>query len=98
MKKKTKKITPTFTKKDLLVWGITATISFFLLAALAYWKISPSTFREFDTTCQNFNYEDCMRWFYNTRPYFQKVTIASLILASLSLLTTLVFYFRKKKI
>lgn len=97
MKKKNKEITSAPTKKDFLVWGITATISFLVLAALAYWKISPSTFREFDTTCQHFNYEDCMRWFYNTRPYFQKVTIGSLILAFLSLIATLGFYFRKNK-
>jgi len=82
--------------KDYLVWGITSFVSFLILAALAYWKISPPTYREFENTCQNFNYQDCMRWFYNTRPYFQKVTIGSLILAFLSLITTLIFYFRKK--
>lgn len=82
--------------KDYLVWGITSFVSFLILAVLAYWKISPATYREFDTTCQNFNYQDCMRWFYNTRPYFQKVTIGSLILAFLSLIATLIFYFQKK--
>ncbi|MDD3998772.1 MAG: hypothetical protein PHR98_01545 [Candidatus Shapirobacteria bacterium] len=83
--------------KDYLVWGATSFVSFLILAALAYWKISPTTYREFNTTCQHFNYEDCMRWFYNTRPYFQKVTISSLVLATLSLILTLVFYFRQNK-
>jgi len=95
-KKKAKNISLP-TKKDYLVWGITFLVSFLVLAALAYWKISPSTFREFDTTCQHFNYTDCMRWFYNTKPYFYKVTIGSLILAFLSLVATLFFYFRKNK-
>jgi uncharacterized membrane protein YbaN (DUF454 family) len=83
--------------KDYLVWGITSFISFLILAALTYWKISPSTYREFENTCQHFNYQDCIRWFYNTRPYFQKVTIGSLVLATLSFIFTLVFYFRQKK-
>ena len=83
--------------KDYLVWGTTSFVSFLVLAVLAYWKISPSTYREFDTTCQHFNYEDCMRWFYTTKPYFQKVTISSLILAFLSLIATLFFYFQKDK-
>ncbi len=94
MKKKIKKATP-YTKKDFLAAGLIAFFSLLILSALAYWKISPSTYREFDTTCQHFSYEDCMRWFYHTKPYFEKVTIGSLILALLTLITTLVFYFKK---
>ncbi|HBP50815.1 TPA: hypothetical protein DD455_00590 [Candidatus Shapirobacteria bacterium] len=97
MKKKTKKIATPYTRKDILAVGLIIFFSLLILSALAYWKISPSTYREFDTTCQHFSYEDCMRWFYNTKPYFTKVSLGGLILAVLALITTLVFYFRKKK-
>ena len=84
-------------KKEILTLGLITVFSFLILSALAYWKISPATYREFDTTCQHFSYTDCMRWFNNTKPYFTKVVIGSLILAALSLITTLFLYFRKKK-
>jgi len=84
-------------KKDILTQGLIISFALLILSALAYWKISPSTYREFDTTCQHFSYEDCMRWFYNTKPYFTKLTIGSLSVATLTLITTLVLYFRKKK-
>lgn len=95
MKKKIKKITTPYTKKDFLIAGLVTFFSLLILSALAYWKISPSTYREFDTTCQHFSYEDCMRWFYNTKPYFTRVAIGSLILSVLTLITTLIFYFKK---
>ncbi|MFA6007880.1 MAG: hypothetical protein WC784_04550 [Candidatus Shapirobacteria bacterium] len=94
--KKNKK-TVVISKKEILTLGLIAVFSFLILSALAYWKISPSTYREFDTTCQHFSYHDCMRWFYNTKPYFTKVIIGSLILSVLSLITTLILYFRNKK-
>ena len=95
MKKKNKKTATPYTKKDYLVWGITAFLSFLTLAALAYWKISPATYREFDTTCQHFNYQDCMRWFYNTKPYFTRVAIGSLVLSLVTLIATVITYFKK---
>lgn len=84
-------------KKDILTVGLAISFSWLILSALAYWKISPSTYHEFDVTCQHFSYEDCMRWFYNTKPYFTKVAIGALVLAIISLATTLILYFRKKK-
>jgi len=97
MKKIKKQSSAAYTKKDILAAGLIAFFSLLILSALAYWKISPSTYREFDTTCQHFSYIDCMRWFNNTKPYFTKVAVGSLVLAVISLITTLVLYFRKKK-
>lgn len=94
--KKSKKQLAAYTKKDILTTGSIVFFSLLILSALAYWKISPSTYREFDTTCQHFSYIDCMRWFNNTKPYFTRVAIGSLVLAILSLATTLVLYFKKK--
>jgi hypothetical protein len=87
----------TISQKEILTLGLIAVFSFLILSALAYWKISPATYHEFDATCQHFSYNDCMRWFYNTRPYFTKVVVGSLILSLVSLITTLFLYFRKKK-
>ena len=96
--KKIKKSSPTFSRKDVLIAGLVIFLSWLALAALAYWKISPYTYKEFDTTCQHFSYNDCMRWFYRTLPYFTKVTVGSLIFAALTFIATLVFYFSKKEI
>lgn len=95
MKKKSKKLSTPYTYQDFLNGGLIIFFSLLILSALAYWKISPATYREFDTTCQHFSYDDCMRWFYNTKPYFTRVAIASLVLAFLSLITTLIIYFKK---
>lgn len=84
-------------QKEILAPGLLAFFLWLILSALAYWKISPYTFHEFDTTCQHFSYDDCMRWFYTTKPYFQKVEIVGFILATATLITTLILYFRKKK-
>jgi hypothetical protein len=96
MKKKIKKSVTPYTHKDFLTGGLIIVFSLLILSALAYWKISPYTYREFDVTCQHFSYNDCMRWFNNTKPYFTRVTIGSLILAIITLIGTLVFYFRTK--
>jgi hypothetical protein len=98
MKKKTKKIAAPYTHKDFLAGGLIIFFSLLILSALAYWKISPLTYHEFDTTCQHFSYTDCMRWFNNTKPYFTRVIIGSLVLAFLILVTTLVVYFKKIEI
>ena len=92
-----KKISTPWTKKDFLGAGLVAFFSLLILAALAYWKISPYTYHEFDVTCQHFSYTDCMRWFYNTKPYFTRVAIGSLVLAIIDLIATLIFYFKKEK-
>lgn len=98
MKKKVTKPSSTpYTPKDWLTVGLVVFFSLLILSALAYWKISPYTYNEFNTTCQHFSYNDCMRWFENTKPYFTRVAIGSLVLAVLTLITTLVFYFKKKK-
>lgn len=98
MKKKIKKISAPSTSKDLLVAGLTIFFSLLILSALSYWKISPYTYKEFDTTCQHFSYHDCMRWFNNTKPYFTRVAIGSLALSLLTLIATLIVYFKKIKI
>lgn len=96
MKKKIKS-TP-YTHRDFLAGGLIIFFSLLILSALAYWKISPATYREFDTTCQHFSYNDCMRWFNNTKPYFTRVAIGSLVLAIISLTATLIVYFKKIEI
>ena len=98
MKKKIKKTSTPTTSKDLLVAGLIIFFSLLILSALSYWKISPYTYKEFDTTCQHFSYQDCMRWFNNTKPYFTRVAIGSLVLSVLTLIATLVVYFKKIKI
>jgi hypothetical protein len=98
MKKKVKKIATPYTHRDFLAGGLIIFFSLLILSALSYWKISPYTYHEFDTTCQHFSYNDCMRWFYNTKPYFTRVSIGSLILAVISLIATLVIYFKKIEI
>ena len=98
MKKKIKIVTTPYTYRDFLTGGLIIFFSLLILSALAYWKISPYTYREFDTTCQHFSYNDCMRWFNNTKPYFTRVAISSLIVAFLSLIATLVIYFKKIEI
>ncbi|HWS49232.1 MAG TPA: hypothetical protein VN174_04260 [Candidatus Methanoperedens sp.] len=95
MKKKSKKVVTPYTHRDFLAGGLIIFFSLLILSALAYWKISPVTYREFDTTCQHFSYNDCMRWFYNTKPYFTKLAIGSLIFALLTLISTLIIYFKK---
>lgn len=97
-KKNKKKITPAFSRKDLLVGALTISFSLLILSALAYWKISPMTYREFDTTCQHFSYNDCMRWFNNTKPYFTRVAIGSLVSALIISITASVIYFKKIEI
>jgi len=94
--KKVKKIAFN-SQKEILAPGLLTFFSCLILSALAYWKISPSTFREFDTTCQHFAYNDCMRWFYTTQPYYQTILIVALIFALLTLIVTLFLFFRKKK-
>lgn len=97
MKKLKKKSIP-YTHRDFLTGGLIIFFSLLILSALAYWKISPYTYHEFDVTCQHFSYNDCMRWFNNTKPYFTRVSIGSLILAGISLIATLVIYFKKIEI
>jgi len=94
--KEIKKYFKNLTPKDILSGGLLIFLCWLILAALTYWKISPYTYNEFDTTCQHFSYTDCMRWFYTTKPYFEKVTIISLSLALISIITTLIFYFKRK--
>jgi hypothetical protein len=96
MKKKDKKSATPYTHRDFLAGGLVIFFSLLILSALAYWKISPSTYREFDTTCQHFSYEDCMRWFNNTKPYFTKVAIGSLVLSVLTLVATLIIFLKNK--
>ncbi|MFA5026181.1 MAG: hypothetical protein WC503_06780 [Candidatus Shapirobacteria bacterium] len=98
MKKKIKKIVTPYTYRDFLEGGLIIFFSLLILSALAYWKISPVTYREFDTTCQHFSYNDCMRWFNNTKPYFTRVAVGSLITAFFSLIVTLVIFFKKIEI
>jgi hypothetical protein len=98
MKKKIKKVAAPYTHKDFLAGGLIIFSSLLILSALAYWKISPMTYREFDVTCQHFSYNDCMRWFNNTKPYFTRVAIGSLVLSVLTLIATLVVYFKKIEI
>lgn len=83
-------------KKDILTVGLAVSFSWLILSALAYWKISPSTYHEFDVTCQHFSYEDCMRWFYSTKPYFTKVAIGGIIFSVTSLIVTLIIFFKNK--
>lgn len=84
-------------QKEILAPGLLAFFSCLILSALAYWKISPLTFHEFDTTCQHFAYNDCMRWFYTTKPYYQTLIYLGLTFAFIALISTLYLYFRKKK-
>lgn len=96
MKKKKSIVQKPYTPKEILNTGLIISFSWLILSALAYWKISPATYNEFNTTCQHFSYNDCMRWFYETKPYFTKVAILGLVLSVISLATTLVLYFKKK--
>jgi len=96
MKKKISQNLPQ-TKKEILEFGLVSALFLLIIAALAWWQFSPYTFREFDTTCQHFSYADCMRWFYNTKPFYQRSMIISLVAAAIALASTLYLYFKKKK-
>ena len=93
-KNKNKKIT---TPKEILTLGLVIFSSCLILSALTFWQISPYTYHQFDTTCQHFSYVDCMRWYYRNHSYFQTVSISALVAAVVSLIGTLILYFRKKK-
>lgn len=96
-KKKITKVSTPYTTKDYFNAALVIFFSSLILSALAYWKISPVTYREFDTTCQHFSYHDCMRWFNETKPYFTRITIGSLIVSVLSLISTIVLFIKSKK-
>lgn len=94
--KKIKKIS-VLSRKEILEVGLVSVFFLLIIAALSWWQISPSTYNEFDTTCQHFSYHDCMRWFNTTKPFFQRNTIISSLAALIGLIITLYLYFRKKK-
>lgn len=93
-KNKNKKTT---SPKEILTLGLVIFFSCLILSALAFWQISPYTYHQFDTTCQTFNYTDCMRWYYRNHSYFQNLSLIALVAAGISLISTLILYFRKKK-
>ena len=93
---KKKKLLPTFTRSELSTGFFASFFSFLILSALAYIKISPQSQAEFVYTCDKIPSPNCFSWFETTRPYFQKLTIGSLILALLCLSAALFFHFRKK--
>jgi len=93
-KNKNKKIA---SSKEILTLGLVIFFSCLILSALAFWQISPYTYHQFDTTCQTFSYNDCMRWYYRNHDYFQNLSLIAVSAAILSLIGTLFLYFRKKK-
>jgi len=93
---KKKKLPQTFNRSELATGFFASSISFLVLSALAYIKISPITQAEFVYTCNKIPSPNCFTWFEVTRPYFQRLTIGSLILAFFFLSISLFLHFQKK--
>lgn len=41
---------------------------------LLWWQISPQTYTQFDSICKNFDYNSCMRWYWENLNFFRVAT------------------------
>ncbi|MCL4384603.1 hypothetical protein M1116_04060 [Patescibacteria group bacterium] len=48
------------------------------LAGLSGWNISGWAQRNFETICHNYQYNDCMKFYWQTLPYFRDLMAAGL--------------------
>lgn len=76
--------------------GLLAALFSGFLAFMSWLQISKFTFNEFDNVCKHVGYSDCMRWFWETKNYFQTVEIVSIVVLISSLI--LVWLNRKNNI
>jgi fatty-acid desaturase len=64
---------------------------------LLWWQISPQTYNDFDRICKNFNYDGCMRWYWQNLGFFQVSTLVFLglfIISLIVLIYSVVVYWR----
>ena len=54
-------------------WAVYSVMSAFG-TLLLWWQISPQTYRQFDSICKNYGYNDCMRWYWENLKFFQVAT------------------------
>ena len=63
------------------------------LAGLAGWNISPFNRRNFETLCQNYNYNQCMKFYWQHTGYFQ-----GLVYLGLGLVVVCILFWAKNRL
>ena len=76
--------------KEWLVYSVLMAFSTFLI----WLQISPMTYNDFDRICKNFNYGDCMRWYWQNLKFFQIATAIFGVFLIISVTVLLFFMFR----
>ena len=60
------------------------------MALMTGLQISKYTFNEFDNVCKHVGYNDCMRWFWQTKGFFQTAEVFSIVVLVASLIFVMV--------
>lgn len=91
-----KKIKSEKAKTKKTIFGIGMWIMFFsaFLGFMSWLQISQYTYGQFDSQCKETNYKSCMRWFWETKGFFQTVEIISIAILILSFIFVII---NKKK-